>query len=54
MEWWCWQLPLAYVLSQTLGWGLEGVLVAIAVSMATWAVAGGVLFKQGKWKERKV
>ena len=51
---WCWQLPLAYVLSQTLGWGLKGVLTSVAISMATWAVVGGVVFKRGSWKSRKV
>jgi Na+-driven multidrug efflux pump len=51
---WCWQLPLAYVLSQVLGWGLEGVLIGVAISMATWAIVGGLVFKRGAWKTRKV
>ena len=51
---WCWQLPLAYLLSQKLGWGLQGILVAIAISMGTWALVGGILFKRGSWKTRKV
>jgi putative MATE family efflux protein len=51
---WCWQLPLAYVLSQTLGLGLRGVLIGVAISMATWAIVGGVVFNRGSWKTRKV
>jgi Na+-driven multidrug efflux pump len=51
---WCWQLPLAYLLSQSLGWGLQGILVAIAISMGTWALVGGILFRRGSWKTRKV
>ena len=51
---WCWQLPLAYLLSQKLGWGLRGVLIGVAISMATAAVVGGVVFNRGGWKNRKV
>jgi Na+-driven multidrug efflux pump len=48
------QLPLAYTLARTMGWGLSGVLVAIVCSMAVWALIGAIVFKRGKWKERKV
>ena len=51
---WCFQLPLAYWLSQSLGWGLQGVLIAITISMATWAIVGGLVFQRGSWKSRKV
>ncbi|MEZ5397171.1 MAG: MATE family efflux transporter [Bryobacterales bacterium] len=51
---WCWQLPLAYLLSQRLGWGLRGVLIGVAISMATAAFVGGVVFNRGGWKNRKV
>ena len=49
---WCWQLPLAYLLS--LRFGLAGVMCAIVVSMATWAIVGGVIFKRGGWKLKTV
>jgi Na+-driven multidrug efflux pump len=51
---WGLQLPLAYTLARTMGWGLSGVLVAIVCSMAVWALIGAIVFKRGKWKERKV
>lgn len=47
---WLWQLPLAYVLSQTLGYGLPGAMAAIVISMAAWAVVGLVIFRRGGWK----
>ncbi|MEZ5364057.1 MAG: hypothetical protein R2748_17385 [Bryobacterales bacterium] len=46
--------PLAYLLSQRLGWGLRGVLIGVAISMATAAFVGGVVFSRGGWKNRKV
>ena len=48
---WLWQLPLAYLLSQTLGFGLPGAMSAIVISMATWAVVGFVIFRGGNWKK---
>jgi putative MATE family efflux protein len=48
---WLWQLPLAYLLSQTLGFGLPGAMSAIVISMATWAVVGFVIFRRGNWKK---
>ncbi len=47
---WCWQLPLAYYLSRTLGIGVEGVYYAVIVSGATWALVGWLLFRRGQWK----
>jgi putative MATE family efflux protein len=51
---WLWEIPLAYVLSHTLGLGPWGVFVAIAVAFSTMAVVGVVLFKRGGWKQVKV
>ena len=51
---WCWQLPLAYYLSKTLGIGVEGVYYAVIVSGATWALVGWLLFRRGKWKTRVI
>ena len=48
---WCWQLPLAYVLAKPLGVGVMGVYWSLVISGATWAVVGYVLFRRGKWKE---
>ena len=48
---WCWQLPLAYVLSKPLGVGVMGVYWSLVIAGATWAVVGYVLFRRGKWKQ---
>lgn len=47
---WVLELPLAYFLAHTLGWGPEGVFTAVAVAFSVLAVASGVLFKRGSWK----
>jgi putative MATE family efflux protein len=51
---WLWEIPLAWFLAYRLGWGPDGVFVAITVAYATIAVAAGVLFKKGKWKKTEV
>ena len=48
---WCWQLPLAYVLAKPLGVGVMGVYWSLVIAGATWALVGYVLFRRGKWKE---
>jgi putative MATE family efflux protein len=51
---WCWEIPLAYVLAKVAGWGPTGVYVAVAVAFSTYAVAGAVLFRRGTWKTKRV
>jgi Na+-driven multidrug efflux pump len=51
---WCWELPLAYVLSRTLGWGPQGVFAAITIAFSTIAVASAILFRRGRWKTQRV
>ncbi len=51
---WLFQIPLAWVLSISLGWGPTGVFVAIALSYSLSAVVGVLLFRKGRWKETKV
>jgi putative MATE family efflux protein len=51
---WLWEIPLAYVLAVRGGLGPRGVFLAIAIAFSTLAVVGGVLFRRGKWKEKKV
>ncbi|HEX7113846.1 MAG TPA: MATE family efflux transporter [Steroidobacter sp.] len=51
---WLGQIPLAWLLAQGLGMGPLGVFIAVPVSfsvLALWAVA---LFREGKWKAKKV
>ena len=51
---WCWEIPLAYVLGVWLGFGPTGIYVALAIAFSTYAVAGSMLFKRGRWKTRTV
>jgi len=51
---WLVQLPLAFILAQTLEIGPSGVLWAIAISYSISAVVGMVLFRRGRWKTRQI
>jgi Na+-driven multidrug efflux pump len=51
---WCWELPIAFLLSVTFGVGPLGVFVAIAVAFSTRAVVSAAIFRRGKWKQRIV
>ena len=51
---WLWEIPLAYLLAVRAGLGANGVFFAIAIAFSTLAVVGAVLFRRGKWKEKKV
>jgi putative MATE family efflux protein len=51
---WLWEIPLAYVLSVRGGFGPRGVFLSIAIAFSTLAVVGAILFRRGKWKEKKV
>ncbi len=51
---WCWQLPLGYLLAQPLGFEEMGVYYSVVISGITWAVAGYILFRRGKWKEHRI
>jgi Na+-driven multidrug efflux pump len=51
---WISQLPLAWFLSHKTGLGAQGVFVSLAISQSLLAVIGVVMFRRGKWKERRV
>ncbi len=51
---WCWQLPLAYVLAKPMGVGVLGVYGSVVISGLTWALVGYILFRRGSWKEYKI
>jgi putative MATE family efflux protein len=51
---WLWEIPLAFALSKTLGFGPRGVYFAVTVAFSTLALLSAVLFKRGKWKTRNV
>ncbi len=51
---WCWEIPLAWVLAKTVGMGPEGVFIAVAVAFSTLAVVSALIFRRGRWKTRRV
>ncbi len=51
---WLWEIPLAWALSFPGEMGPSGVFVAIAVAFSTLAVAAGVFFRRGRWREATV
>lgn len=51
---WFFQIPLAYFLARTMGWGPLGVFIAIPVAETAITIAAYILFKRGRWKLKKV
>ena len=51
---WIWELPLAYILAKVLGFGPEGVFIAITIAFSTLAVVSAIVFRRGRWKSRVV
>ena len=51
---WFFQIPLAYLLSKNAGMGPVGVFIAIPVAETVISIVAFILFKQGKWKLKKV
>ena len=51
---WLWEIPLAYALARVWGFGPMGVFIAIALGYSIFALVSTVLFRRGKWKERRV
>jgi Na+-driven multidrug efflux pump len=49
---WCFKIPLAYVLADVAGMGPRGVFLAITAAYSMQAVLGGALFRRGTWKKR--
>lgn len=48
------QIPLAWFLSQQLGWGPQGAFAAVPMSESFLAVLSAYLFQRGSWKQVKV
>jgi putative MATE family efflux protein len=51
---WVLELPLAWVLAQRTRLHAEGAFLAIVIAECAMAVGGVVLFRQGKWKRKKI
>ena len=51
---WCWEIPLAFVLAVPMHLGPFGVFLAMAIAFSTYAVAGSWAFRRGTWKQRRI
>ena len=51
---WLFEIPLAYVLADRLGFGPLGVFVAIPIAFSAYAIAALVMFRRGAWKTKMV
>ena len=51
---WLFEIPLAYWLAIPLHMRSNGAFAAIAIAESSMAAASAVLFKQGRWKKKKV
>ena len=51
---WCFQIPLAYMLSKVFQFGPEGVFIAIPVAETAIALVCYYFFRKGKWKTVEV
>jgi MATE family, multidrug efflux pump len=51
---WLFEIPLAYLLAVRLGLGPRGVFLAIAIAFSILAVVSALLFRRGRWKEKKI
>jgi len=51
---WCFQIPLAFILAKVMKMGPVGVFIAIPVAETAISIAAFMLFKKGKWKSKKV
>jgi putative MATE family efflux protein len=51
---WCFQIPVAYVLAKQLAFGPRGIYMAIVTAESLMAIAGILIFRRGKWKLIKI
>jgi Na+-driven multidrug efflux pump len=51
---WVLELPLAWLLARPMAMHAEGAFLAIVIAECSMAVAGVLLFRQGRWKRKKI
>lgn len=51
---WGFELPFAWVMSHQLGWGPNGVFIAMTVSFSALAVVSAIVFRRGTWKLKSI
>jgi Na+-driven multidrug efflux pump len=50
----CGMIPLGWLLSLVLGFGADGVFMAITVGFGTLAGVTALIFRRGQWKLQRV
>ncbi len=51
---WAFELPFAWVMSHQLGWGPNGVFIAMTASFSALAVVSAIVFRRGAWKLKNI
>ncbi|MES2597766.1 MAG: MATE family efflux transporter [Verrucomicrobiota bacterium] len=51
---WVGQIPIAWLLAKTLGWGPIGAVISVPIAYSLLAVWSFFLFRRGKWKLQKL
>lgn len=51
---WAFQIPFAYLMSVTWGFGPKGVFIAILTAESGISIAGIIIFRRGAWKKIKI
>jgi putative MATE family efflux protein len=51
---WCWEIPLAWLLAHHFGLGPAGVFWAVTIAFSTLAMISAALFRRGRWKLKAV
>jgi len=51
---WLGEIPLAYVLARSLGYGPSGVFWAIAIAFSAMSFVSAAVFRRGRWKAARV
>ena len=54
LGYWCLQIPLAWFIATQTKYGMAGVFYAIVITEFLVTLTGCYLFKQGKWKQKKI
>ena len=51
---WAFEIPLAWTLSTHTALGARGVFIAVTLAFSALAVVSSILFRQGRWKSKRV
>ena len=51
---WCFQIPLAWLLAIHWNYGAHGAFLAVPIAESVLAVTGVLVFRRGMWKKQKI